>query len=177
MVVQRGETYHSQTAMETKFSKQIKIVVNGELCEFVVGDKIRPNMTLWELLREELGYTSVKEMCLGEGACGSCTVILNGRPVLSCMTLAIDCDGGVVETAEGIAKVGHPIIEAWAKHYAFQCGYCTPGAVVTAKALLERNRSPTDEEIIEALGGNICRCATYPRWLPAVKEAAEKCQR
>lgn len=115
-------------------------------------------------------------MCLGEGACGSCTVILNGRPVLSCMTLLMDCNGGIVETAEGIAKEGHPILEAWAKHYAFQCGYCTPGAVVTAKALLDRKTDPADDEIIEALGGNICRCATYPRWLPAVKEAAEKCR-
>jgi aerobic-type carbon monoxide dehydrogenase small subunit (CoxS/CutS family) len=177
MATKYVETYSSRVTPKPELPKKIKIIVNGELFEFVVGDEIKPNMTLWELLREKLGYTSVKEMCLGEGACGSCTVILNNRPVLSCMTLVTDCDGGVVETAEGIAKAGHPIIEAWAKHYAFQCGYCTPGAVVTAKALLDRNKDPTDEEIIEALGGNICRCTTYPRWLPAVKEAAEKFRR
>jgi len=174
MIDKSGGNNPSQSTTEAKLPRKIKIFVNGELFEFIVGDEIKPNTTLWELLREKIGYMSVKDMCLGNGACGSCAVILNGRPVLSCLTLAIDCDGGSIETAEGIAKMGHPIIEAWAKHYAFQCGYCTPGAVVTAKALLDRNKNPTDEEIIEAMSGNICRCATYPRWLPAVREAAEK---
>ncbi|MEM2424932.1 MAG: (2Fe-2S)-binding protein [Candidatus Bathyarchaeia archaeon] len=161
---------------ERRFGNKIRLVVNGEKYEFDERE-IDPSMTLWELLREKLGFSSIKEMCLGVGACGSCTVLLDGRPVLSCLTLAIDCDGRIIETAEGIAKENHPIMETWVKHYAFQCGYCTPGAIVTAKALLDKNPNPTDEEIIEALGGNICRCATYPRWIPAVKEAAEKLKR
>lgn len=139
--------------------------------------RVKPHWTLWEVLREKLAITSVKEMCLGSGACGSCTVIMNGRPILSCLTLALTCDGAVIETAEGIARSGHPIVDAWIKNYGFQCGYCTPGAVVTAKALLDRNPNPTDEEIIEALSGNLCRCHTYPRWLPAIRMAASKLKR
>lgn len=148
----------------------IKIKVNRKNYEIFV----RPSSTLQEMLRDELGITSVKDMCLGHGACGSCTVILDGRPVLSCLTLAVECDGKEIETVEGIAEEKHPLIEAFIKNHAFQCGYCTPGFVVTAKALLDRNRAPTVEEIIEGLGGNICRCGTYPAILSAVEEAAQR---
>jgi aerobic-type carbon monoxide dehydrogenase small subunit (CoxS/CutS family) len=113
-------------------------------------------------------------MCLGYGACGACTVIVNGRPILSCLTLATECDGAVIETAEGIADSGHPLIEAYIKNHCMQCGYCTPGFVVTAKALLDRNPHPTAEEVVVALSGNLCRCSTYPRHPIAVLEAAEK---
>jgi len=98
---------------------------------------------------------------------------MDGRPILSCMTLAIECDGKRIETAEGIADAGHPLIESYVKHHCMQCGYCTPGFVTTAKALLDKNPNPTDEEIIEALGGNLCRCGTYPQHPKAIREAVQ----
>jgi len=137
--------------------------------------KVEPNWTLYYLIHDVLGLTGSKQFC-DRGACGSCTMIVDGKPVLSCMMLAIECDGNTVETAEGIGAEGHPLIEAYAKHHAMQCGYCTPGFVVTSKALLDRNPDPTEEEIVEALAGNICRCGTYPQHAIAVKEAAAKLQ-
>jgi aerobic-type carbon monoxide dehydrogenase small subunit (CoxS/CutS family) len=128
---------------------------------------------LRQLLRDQIGFTSPKDWCGGLGACGSCTVIMDGRPVLSCLTLACECNGAKVETAEGIAKAKHPIIQAYINNNAFQCGYCTPGFVCTAKALLDKNRNPTEADVRDALGGNLCRCATYQRHPPAVLEAAK----
>lgn len=148
---------------------RISLKVNGKLHEVNVA----PHWTLQQVLREKLGLTSVKDMCFGHGACGSCTVLLDGRPVLSCLTLAIDCNGKNVETAEGI-YVKNPLIEAFIKIHAFQCGYCTPGFVVTAKALLEKKKNPSANDIVEALSGNICRCGTYPAIVNAVLEVAEK---
>ena len=99
---------------------------------------------------------------------------MDGRPILSCMTLAIECDGKEVETVEGIAADNHPLIESYVKYHCMQCGYCTPGFVVTSKALLDRTPNPTDEEIREALAGNLCRCGTYPQHPKAVLEAAQE---
>jgi len=99
---------------------------------------------------------------------------MNGKAILSCMTLAIECDGKRVETVEGIAAADHPLIEEYVKHHCMQCGYCTPGFVVTAKALLDKNQDPTEEEIREALSGNLCRCGTYPQHPKAVAEAARR---
>lgn len=135
---------------------------------------VEANRTLWYVLRDKLGLTSPKDMCNGYGACGSCTVIMNGRPILSCMTLAIECEGASIETAEGIADAGHPLIEAYTQLYAMQCGYCTPGFVVTAKALLDRIPRPTEADIREALGGNICKCSSYPAHIRAVLVAAQE---
>lgn len=146
----------------------IELTVNGDKYRHMV----EPHWTLRQLLRDEIGYTSPKDWCGGQGACGSCTVIMNGRAVLSCMTLACECDGASIETAEGIAKAKHPIIQAYINNNAFQCGYCTPGFVCTAKALLDRNSNPTEADVRDALGGNLCRCATYQRHPPAVLEAA-----
>jgi aerobic-type carbon monoxide dehydrogenase small subunit (CoxS/CutS family) len=148
----------------------VKLTVNGRIYEI----DVEPNWTLWKVLREKLGITSVKSMCEGQGACGSCTVILDGRPVLSCLTLAVDCEGKKIETLEGIVALGHPIVEAYISNPTFQCGYCTPGFVITAKALLDKNPNPDVKEIIEALSGNICRCGTYPAHINAVLEAARK---
>jgi aerobic-type carbon monoxide dehydrogenase small subunit (CoxS/CutS family) len=107
----------------------IKLTVNGQIYEV----RVNPEWSLQHLLHEELGWTDVKDMCTGYGACGSCTVILEGRPVLSCMALAIECDGMNVQTAQGIAISKHPIIESYTKYHTWQCGYCRPGFVVTAK--------------------------------------------
>ncbi|MBP1622279.1 MAG: (2Fe-2S)-binding domain protein [Acidobacteria bacterium] len=146
----------------------IELTVNGGKYRYAV----EPHWSLRQLLRDHVGYTSPKDWCGGQGACGSCTVIMNGRAVLSCMTLACECDGAKIETAEGIAKAKHPIIQAYINNNAFQCGYCTPGFVCTAKALLDKNSTPTEADVRDALGGNLCRCATYQRHPPAVLEAA-----
>jgi aerobic-type carbon monoxide dehydrogenase small subunit (CoxS/CutS family) len=145
----------------------IDLLVNGEAHSIAV----QPQWTLLYVLQEKLGLTGTKEFC-GEGACGACTVIIEGRPVLSCMMLAIECAGKTMETVEGIAKANHPLIEAYVKHSCMQCGFCTPGFVVTAKALLDRNPDPTVQEIEEAMVGNLCRCGTYPAHIKAILEAA-----
>ena len=145
----------------------ITLVVNDELHEIVV----EPQWTLQFVLMDKLGLTGTKEFC-AEGACGACSVILDGRPVLSCMALAIECDGAHIEPVEGIARAGHPLIAAYVKYSCMQCGFCTPGFIVTAKALLDRNPDPTMDEIKEAMVGNLCRCGTYPAHLRAITEAA-----
>ncbi len=145
----------------------ITLVVNGDTHQLVV----EPQWTLHYVLQDKLGLFGTKEFC-GEGACGACSVIMEGRPVLSCMMLAIECDGKDIETVEGIAKADHPLIDAYIKYSCMQCGFCTPGFVVTAKALLDRNPDPTVEEIKEAMVGNLCRCGTYPAHIKAIQEAA-----
>lgn len=134
---------------------------------------VEPQWTLYYVIHDILGLTGVKMFC-DRGACGSCTVIMDGRPILSCMKLALHCHGSEIETAEGIAEGNHPLIDSYVKHHCMQCGYCTPGFVATAKALLDKNPDPTDEEIREALGGNLCRCGTYPQHPKAIREAAAK---
>ena len=146
----------------------IRLTLNGQAHQL----RVEPEWTLHYLIHDRLGLTGTKTFC-DRGACGSCTVILDGRPVLSCMTLAIECDGKRVETIEGIAAQKHPLIDAYVKLHAMQCGYCTPGFIVTAKALLDHNPDPTEEETREALAGNLCRCGTYPQHPKAVREAAQ----
>ena len=145
----------------------IQLTINGQLHEL----KVAPEWTLYHVIHDRLGLTGVKMFC-DRGACGSCTVIMEGRPILSCMTLAIECDGQTIETAEGIAEAGHPLVESYIKHHTMQCGYCTPGFITTAKALLDKNPDPTVQETMEALAGNLCRCGTYPQHPIAVREAA-----
>jgi aerobic-type carbon monoxide dehydrogenase small subunit (CoxS/CutS family) len=147
----------------------IELTVNGGKYCF----RVEPHWSLRQLLRDEIGLTSPKDWCGGHGACGSCTVIMNGRPVLSCLILACECDGAIIETAEGIAKAKHPLIQSYIKWNAFQCGYCTPGFITSSKALLDRNPNPTEADVRDALGGNLCRCGTYQQHPPAVLEAAE----
>ena len=147
---------------------EVRMTVNGKACQLI----IEPQQTLKEVLQFSLGLTGAKQMC-DRGQCGSCTVILDGKPTLSCNTLAADCDGKTVETVEGIAvnPKWRPLIDAYCKWDAMQCGYCTPGFLVAAKALLDRNPHPTAEDIKEALSGNICICGTYPRHSQAILEA------
>jgi len=148
---------------------RIKLTINKAEHSFLV----EPSWTLYYLIHDILGLTGSKQFC-DRGACSSCTMIVDGKPVLSCMMLAIECDGKTVETVEGIAADGHPLIEAYVNNHAMQCGYCTPGFVVASKALLDRNQDPTEEEVMAALSGNLCRCGTYPQHPIAVREAAEK---
>ena len=148
-------------------AEKITLTVNGDSYE--VG--VESTWTLQYVLHDILGLTGTKAFC-DEGACGACTVIMEGRPVLSCMILAIECDRKNIETIEGITRANHPLIETYVKYSCMQCGYCTPGFIVTAKALLDRNPAPTEEDIKQALAGNICRCGSYPQHIKAVMEAA-----
>ena len=140
--------------------------VNGDAVEIAVPVQ----RTLLEVLREDLALTGTKHGCeLGE--CGACAVLIDGRPLLSCLTLAVECDGAKVTTVEGI---DHPLQDAFADFGASQCGYCTPGFLVSAKALLDENPHPTREEITNALSGNLCRCTGYVAILNAVEQVAER---
>jgi aerobic-type carbon monoxide dehydrogenase small subunit (CoxS/CutS family) len=147
-----------------------KLKVNGR--EYKV--QIEPQWTLQRTLQFKLGLTGAKQMC-DRGVCGSCTVIMDGRAILSCSTLAVECEGKEIETVEGIAanKKWDPLIKAYCKWDAMQCGYCTPGFVVSAKALLEKNPNPNENDCKQALAGNICCCGTYPRHPTAIMEAAQ----
>ena len=138
------------------------------------------NMTLLQLLREKLAITGAKNGC-SAGECGACTVLMNGQPVNSCMVLAVEADGTEIVTVEGLANGGRardgqltPIQEAFMEHNAVQCGFCTPGMLISAHALLKRNPHPTEEEIKSAMVGNLCRCTGYLRIIQAVQTAAEK---
>lgn len=132
------------------------------------------NMTLLTMLREKLSLTGTKNGCTA-GECGACTVMMNGEPVNSCMVLAAECDGAIIGTIEGLAKDGKlsKVQEAIIKTGGVQCGFCTPGMLISATALLERNSDPTENEIRQALVGNLCRCTGYVRIVEAVKEAAK----
>jgi carbon-monoxide dehydrogenase small subunit len=131
------------------------------------------NMTLLQFLREKLSLTGTKNGCTA-GECGACTVLMNGEPVNSCMVLAAECDGAIITTVEGLAKNGKlsKIQETIIKTGGVQCGFCTPGMLISATALLDRNPHPTEQEIRAALVGNLCRCTGYFRIVEAVKEAA-----
>lgn len=150
---------------------KIEITINGRERSFDVP----PNTLLLNLLRERLDLTGSKYGC-GIGECGACTVFLDGEPILGCMTLAVDCDGRTVETIEGLSDGDglHPIQEAYLEEGAVQCGYCTPGFIMTTKALLHENPDPSEAEIREYLKGNVCRCTGYVNIVKAVQSAAGK---
>ena len=147
------------------------LTVNGEPAEV----SFAPYKTLLEVLREELGLTGTKHGCeLGE--CGACAVLVDGEPRLSCLTLALECAGRAVETIEGLARGPrlHPLQAAFADFGGSQCGYCTPGVIMAAKALLETNPQPTREQIKEATAGNLCRCTGYQQITDAIEDAARQ---
>jgi xanthine dehydrogenase YagT iron-sulfur-binding subunit len=135
--------------------------------------QVDARVTLLDALRDRLGLTGTKKGC-DQGACGACTVLLDGRRVLSCLTLAAQCEGRVVLTIEGLATDGarHPLQEAFIRHDAFQCGYCTPGQILSAVALLAEGRAGSDEDIREFMSGNLCRCGAYPNIVAAIREVA-----
>ena len=136
---------------------------------------VEPRRTLLSVLREELGLTGAKRGC-GRGQCGACTVIVDGETAYACMTLAIDCEGRAIRTVEGLAEGDrlHPVQEAFVEHDGYQCGFCTPGQVMSAVALLEHSPHPTGQEVRHEMAGNLCRCGAYPNIVRAVLAAAEK---
>lgn len=141
----------------------------------VVKVLIEPRRTLLSVLREELGLIGSKRGC-GRGQCGACTVIIDGETAYACLTLAIDCEGREVRTIDGLSdgKELHPVQEAFVAHDAYQCGFCTPGQVMSAVALLEHNPHPSEDEIRHEMAGNLCRCGAYPNIIQAIVAAAEK---
>ena len=149
----------------------VSTTINGDPVEYVC----RPGETLLDVLRDRLGLTGSKEGC-GTGDCGACSVTVDGRLVCSCLVLGAEAEGREVATVEGLAdgEKLHPLQSAFIDHAALQCGICTPGFLVAAKALLDRNPKPTDEEIRYALAGNLCRCTGYDKIVRAVKAAARE---
>jgi aerobic-type carbon monoxide dehydrogenase small subunit (CoxS/CutS family) len=146
----------------------ITLSINGDIREVL----IEPRTTLLSVLREDLGLTGTKESC-NAGECGACTVLLDGAPVASCLTLAIEAQGKEILTIEGLDLKGlHPLQQAFIDHYAVQCGFCTPGMILSAKALLDKNPHPTEDEIKEAISGNLCRCTGYVKIVEAILAAA-----
>ncbi|MGD9033897.1 MAG: (2Fe-2S)-binding protein [Desulfobacteraceae bacterium] len=146
--------------------RTVELKVNGELWEIDVG----PHRTLLEVLREDLALTGSKESC-GLGVCGACTVIIDGAPTLSCLTLAVEAQNREIQTIEGLSKGGQPdpVQLAFVDQGAIQCGFCTPGAIMSSKALLGKNPNPSREEIMDALSGNLCRCTGYKKIIEAVE--------
>ena len=145
------------------------LTVNGRARAVAAPD----HATLLEVLRDGLALTGTKEVC-DRGECGACTVLLDGMPVYSCLTLAAACDDVAITTIEGIGSGDalHPMQRAFIEHDAAQCGFCTPGQVLSAIALLDRNPDPTDHEIVAGMSGNLCRCGTYPKILRAIRSVA-----
>jgi xanthine dehydrogenase YagT iron-sulfur-binding subunit len=148
----------------------VRLRVNGVDHEL----RLDPRVTLLDALRETLGLTGTKKGC-DQGACGACTVLLEGRRIVSCLTLAVQCDGREVTTIEGLSRAGalHPVQQAFIRHDAFQCGYCTSGQILSAVSLLAEGRAGSDEEIREFMSGNLCRCGAYPNIVAAIREVAQ----
>jgi aerobic carbon-monoxide dehydrogenase small subunit len=150
--------------------KAIRVVVNDKSYDLIVS----PWRTLLEVIREDLNLTGTKEGC-GQGECGSCTVIMGGKTVNSCLVLAVEADGQEIVTIEGVADEGklHPVQQAFVEHAGMQCGFCTPGMIMSAKALLDRNPNPSEEEIREGIAGNFCRCTGYTKIIESIGAAAK----
>lgn len=151
--------------------RPVALTVNGETYEVL----IQPRRTLLDALREDLGLTGTKRVC-DMGNCGACTVIIDGRTQYSCLTLALECEGREITTIEGLAGEDelHPVQQAFIDEDAVQCGFCTPGQVLSIVALLQRNADPQEDDVRRAISGNLCRCGTYPKILRAARTAAER---
>jgi len=155
--------------MEGMTTQTLTMKLNGEK----VSVQVEPWAMLVEVLRDQLELTGTKVAC-GEGECGACTVLLDGRPVNSCLVPALKAQGREVMTVEGLAHLGelHPLQKAFVEHGAVQCGYCTPGMLMSAKALLDHNPSPTEDEVRLAISGNLCRCTGYAKIVEAILDAS-----
>jgi len=153
---------------------KVRISVNGNWIE----REVRPDRLLLDFLREDLGLTGTKKGC-EEGECGACTILMNGKTVVSCLVPVVKADGAEILTVEGIAEEGrlHPLQEAFWEEGAVQCGYCTPGMLLSAKGLLDENSVPRVEEVKEAISGNLCRCTGYSKIVQAIQKASEKMEK
>jgi xanthine dehydrogenase YagT iron-sulfur-binding subunit len=160
-------------AQQTALCEDVSVAfsVNGRAHALVLDSRV----TLLDALRDQLGLTGTKKGC-DQGACGACTVLLDGKRVVSCLTLAAQCEGREVTTIEGLARDGalHPLQQAFIRHDGFQCGYCTPGQIMSAVALLAEGRAGSDEDIKEFMSGNLCRCGAYPNIRAAIRDVAQQ---
>ena len=182
-LVTKGGTsalWESPKRIRKKEKDRIRLIVNGQPYELAIGNEpnqIDPSHTLSHTLREALGLKGTKISC-DNGACGACTVIMDGKAVLSCKILTVECDGKSITTIEGLRnpETGEldPLQQAFVDHTAFQCGFCTPGMIMTSRALLNENPHPTEEEVKEALSGNFCRCISHYHVIRAVMSVVEK---
>jgi aerobic carbon-monoxide dehydrogenase small subunit len=150
--------------------RRIQVAVNGKTHDLMVP----PWRTLLEVIREDLKLTGAKEGC-GQGECGACTVIMGGKAINSCLVLAVEADGQEITTVEGLSKEGklHPIQEAFVEHAGMQCGFCTPGMIMSAKELLDKNPDPSEQEIRHGIAGNVCRCTGYTKIVESISAAAK----
>ena len=169
-----------EVSKKPREKRHLSLTVNGRVHELKIGtgpDQVDPAHTLAHTLRETLGLTGTKVSC-DHGACGCCTVLMDGKAILSCMTLTVECDGKQITTIEGLGdpKTGKrdPLQQAFIDHTAFQCGFCTPGAIMSAKALLYENPLPTEEDVKEGLSGNFCRCISQYHVVKAVLAASKE---
>jgi len=162
--------------MKMKSKSIVNFSINGD----THAVPINGNETLLEVLREHLGFTGTKVGC-NRGECGACTVLVDDEAVLACLTLAIECDGRVIETIEGLEDADtselDPIQSAFIEHHGVQCGFCTPGMIMSARALLNKNPNPTELEIKEGIQGNLCRCTGYVQIVESIKAASEQMRR
>ena len=161
----------TEHATSTRGSTDVAVMLHINGCARRL--RLDSRVTLLDALRDHLELTGTKKGC-DQGACGACTVLLDGKRVLSCLTLAAQCEGREVTTIEGLAADGrlHPLQEAFIRHDGFQCGYCTPGQILSAVALLEEGRAGSDAEIREFMSGNLCRCGAYPNIVAAIRDVA-----
>ena len=166
-----GGSNDARSSAATRPSRQIHMKVNGES----VAGEVEPRVTLLDYLRDRLQLTGIKKGC-NEGACGTCTVLIDGKRMNGCLTLAVQCEGREVTTIEGIGSVErlHAVQQAFIDHDAFQCGYCTPGQIVSAVACIAEGHATDAASVSEWMSGNICRCAAYPQITAAVLDAAAK---
>jgi aerobic-type carbon monoxide dehydrogenase small subunit (CoxS/CutS family) len=170
-MVQQQAVIPTPTPVPPQYSKTITLNVNGADYTFTIDNR----WTLVDVLREKLGLAGTKVWC-DNGECGACTVLVDGKPMLSCITLAVEAEGKKVLTIEGLRTSSgelHPIQQAFVDHDGLQCGVCTPGMIMTTKALLDANPHPTEEQVRQALSGNVCRCGAYPKIVESVLAAAK----
>jgi xanthine dehydrogenase YagT iron-sulfur-binding subunit len=160
----------SERAAKGPGKVSIQLIVNGQTYKI----SVEPRRTLLDALRKDCGLTGTKKSC-DEGTCGACTVLIDGKPIYACMALAIECGGRAIETIESMEREGqlHPIQQAFIEEDGFQCGFCTPGQIMSVKALLKMNPNPKAAEVRRALIGNLCRCGAYPKVIKATLRAAE----
>lgn len=165
------EAHRPDVRIDGPTPQTIRLTVNGERHEL----SVEPRATLLDALREELGLTGAKKGC-DEGTCGTCTVLVDGKAIYACMTLALECEGREIATIEGLTTGDelHPIQRSFIEHDALQCGFCTPGQVMSLKGLLDEQPNPTEADVQRAVAGNLCRCGAYPKIMEAALDAARR---
>ncbi|MFB6285742.1 MAG: (2Fe-2S)-binding protein [Candidatus Bipolaricaulia bacterium] len=170
-MAQAVEARRPETPIHDPVPQSIRLTVNGDRYDL----SVEPRTTLLDALRDELGLTGAKKGC-DQGTCGTCTVLVDGKAIYACMTLALECEGREIETIEGMSTEDelHPIQLSFIEHDALQCGFCTPGQIMSVKGLLDADAHPTEADVERAVAGNLCRCGAYPKIVQAALDAARR---